>query len=224
MAEDALVFLVDVDNTLLDNDALVADLMAYLDQAFGAKARMQYHALLESLRDELGYVDYLGAFQRYRLSVPDDPHVLLAASFLLDYPFANRLYHGALDVIEALRRHGPVVIHSDGDVVFQPRKVQRSGLWRTVEGKVLIYVHKETMLATTAALYPARHYVVIDDKLTILRSIKEAWRERVTTVFVRQGHYAKAARSAHQTDGADVTVERIDDLLSDRFAWGEQAA
>ncbi len=131
--------------------------------------------------------------------------------YLVDYPFANRLYPGALDVLEKLRAWGPTVILSDGDVVFQPRKVQRSGIWEAVDGHVLIYIHKEEELDDVARRYPAQHYVLVDDKPRILAAVKEAWGERVTTIFPRQGQYARDAKAYRP---ADLTVERIGDLLT----------
>ncbi|RQO52860.1 haloacid dehalogenase [Variovorax sp. KBW07] len=210
------VFLIDVDNTLLDNDRVVDDLRAHLEQAFGAESASRYWVALEAMRGELGYVDYLGALQRYRAEESQrgmsDSRLLLMSGFLIDYPFADRLYPGALAALAHLRRHGPTVILSDGDVVFQPRKVQRSGLWDATEGRVLIYVHKEQMLDTIAQCHPAAHYVMIDDKLRILAAMKAIWGPRLTTVFVRQGHYALDAQANAAYAPADVTVERIGDL------------
>ena len=212
MPADPRVFLVDVDNTLLDNDTVTRDLRQHLESRFGVDSSNQYWAIFERLRTEIGYADYLGALQRYRLEHPDEP-MLEASLFLIDYPFADRLYPRALDVIAALRTLGPVVIFSDGDAVFQPRKVERSGLWQAVEGRVLIYIHKEAMLADVEYRFPASRYIVVDDKLRILDAIKRIWRERVTTVFPRQGHYALDPAIATQYPSADVTVERIGDLV-----------
>lgn len=212
--DPATVFLFDVDNTLLDNDAVQADLSAHLQQACGAAARERYWSIFEALRAELGYADYLGALQRYRLENLDDPQLLTLSFFLLDYPFAARLYPGALQALAHCARLGPTVILSDGDVVFQPRKVQRSGLWQAVSGRVLIYLHKEQMLAAVARRHPAAHYVVVDDKLRILAAIKGSWGMRVTTVFVRQGHYALDAREVACYPAADLTLERIADLCA----------
>jgi len=211
---DDVVFLLDCDNTLLDNDRVIEDLRDHLTREFGPASRDRYWAIFEQLRGELGYADYLGALQRYRLGDLSDTRLLLMSSFLVDYPFASRLYPGALDVIRHLRRRGLTVILSDGDVVFQPRKIQRSGLWDAVEGRVLIYVHKEQMLDAVAAQYPARHYVMIDDKLRILTMIKNVWGNRVTTVFPRQGHYALDPQILTAYPAADLTVERIGDLAS----------
>jgi FMN phosphatase YigB (HAD superfamily) len=208
-----VVFLLDVDNTLLDNDAVIEDLRKHLGRAFGAACQQRYWDLFEELRRELGYADYLGALQRYRLEHPRDPHLLQISLFLLHYPFADRVYPGAFDVIRHMLRHGPAVILSDGDVVFQPRKVERSGLWAAVEGEVLIYIHKEQMLDEVERLYPARRYVVVDDKIKILAAIKAVWAERVTTVFVRQGHYAADEALIAAYPPADVTVDRIGDLV-----------
>jgi len=209
-----LVFLFDCDNTLLDNDAVQVDLRDHLLREFGAVNRDRYWAILEELRTELGYVDYLGALQRYRVGEESDPGLLLMSSFLIDYPFATRLYPGALDAIRRLRTRGLTVILSDGDVVFQPRKIQRSGLWAAVEGRVLIYVHKEQMLDAVAERYPARHYVMVDDKLRILAAMKAIWGDRLTTIFPRQGHYALDPRNINAYPAADVSVERIGDLIS----------
>ena len=188
-APDEVVFLLDCDNTLLDNDRVQDDLRAHLEREFGPENRDRYWRIFEDLRTELGYADYLGALQRYRLGAMNDPQLLQMSSFLVDYPFADRLYHSSFDVIEHLSRLGPTVILSDGDVVFQPRKIQRSGLWEAVEGRVLIYIHKELMLDDVKQRYPARHYVMVDDKLR-LAAMKKIWGNRLTTVFPRQGHYA----------------------------------
>ncbi|HMC18413.1 MAG TPA: HAD family hydrolase, partial [Gemmatimonadales bacterium] len=183
-----IAFLFDVDNTLLDNDAVQADLSAYLQREFGGASRDRYWAIFEELRAELGYADYLGALQRYRLENLDDPLLLRVSFFLIDYPFVERLFPGALAALERCARLGTTIILSDGDVVFQPRKVQRAGLWDAVGGRVLIYLHKELMLDAIERRFPADHYVMIDDKLRILAAMKRTWRERLTTVFVRQGH------------------------------------
>ena len=214
MTAARLVFLVDVDNTLLDNDHIQDDLRRHLEREFGVATRDRYWAILEALFMEIGYRDYLGALQRFRVEHPRDVDLMSMSSYLVDYPFANRLYPGALDVIERLRTLGPTVILSDGDVVFQPRKVERSGIWQAVDGNVLIYIHKEEELDDVARRYPAQHYVLIDDKPRILAAVKEAWRDRVTTVFPRQGQYARDAESYRP---ADATVERIGDLLTYDF-------
>ena len=211
MTPAPVVFLVDVDNTLLDNDRIQDDLKRHLEREFGALCRDRYWAILEALFVELGYRDYLGALQRYRTEHPQDVHLMAMSSYLVDYPFANRLYPGSLDVLEKLRAWGPTVILSDGDVVFQPRKVQRSGIWEAVEGHVLIYIHKEEELDDVARRYPAQHYVLVDDKPRILAAVKEAWGERVTTIFPRQGQYARDAKAYRP---ADLTIERIGDLLT----------
>lgn len=207
-----MVFLLDVDNTLLDNDAVRRDLHEHLGCQFGAEARDRYWALFEELRVELGYADYLGALQRYRREAMTEPRLLLMSSFLVDYPFAQRLYPRALAVLAHLRRWGPTVILSDGDVVFQPRKVQRAGLWDAVDGRVLIYIHKEQMLADVERRYPAVRYVMVDDKLRILAAMKRSWGARLTTVFPRQGHYALDPKNVATYPAADVTLERIGDL------------
>jgi FMN phosphatase YigB (HAD superfamily) len=208
-----VAFLFDVDNTLVDNDTVIEDLRHHLIDAFGADCERRYWQLFEEGRRELGYADYLGTLQRYRLEHPRDPHVLGISLFLLHYPFANRVYPCALDVIARVGKRGPAIILSDGDVVFQPRKIERSGLWGAVEGHVLIYVHKEAMLDDVEDRYPARRYVLVDDKVRILAAIKAAWRERVTTVFVRQGHYANDAQLVREYPTPDVTVGSIGELL-----------
>ena len=207
-----VVFLFDVDNTLLDNDRVTADLKRHLTGAFGPERAQWYWDTFEELRAELGYADYLGALQRFRVEHPRDPNLLAVSTYLVNYPFANRLYPGSLDVIERFRQWGPVVILSDGDVVFQPRKVERSGLWDAVEGHVLIYIHKEEMLDDVEERYPARHYVMVDDKVRILDAMRGAWGSRLTTVFPRQGHYALDAELCARFQPADVTVERIGEL------------
>lgn len=206
------VFLFDVDNTLLDNDAIQGDLSAYLERQFGRPARDRYWTLFEELRTELGYADYLGALQRYRLENLDDPQLLEVSSFLVDYPFAARLYPGALEAIARCARLGPTVILSDGDVVFQPRKVRRSGLWDAAAGHVLIYLHKEKMLSAVERRYPALHYVMIDDKLRILTAMKQIWGPRLTTIFPRQGHYALDPRELAAWPPADITLSHIGEL------------
>ncbi len=204
-----LVFLFDVDNTLLDNDAVQDDLSAHLEREFGRSRRDRYWTIFEALRAELGYADYLGALQRYRLENLDEPQLLAISSFLVDYPFAPRLYPEALEALAHCRRFGPTVILSDGDVVFQPRKVRRSGLWDAVEGRVLIYLHKERMLDAVARRYPATRYVMVDDKLRILTAMKSVWGEALTTVFPRQGHYALDPRELAAWPPPDIALARI---------------
>lgn len=208
----SVVFLFDVDNTLLDNDRVAADLRKHLTQAFGAERQERYWALFEQLRNELGYADYLGALQRYRVENPRDPHILELSSFLLDYPFANRLYPGSLDAIAHCQQWGPCVILSDGDVVFQPRKVERSGLWEAVDGRVLIYIHKEQELDDVENRYPAERYVLVDDKLRILTAAKEMLGQRLTSVWPRQGHYAADPKVTAQYPPPDIAIARIGDL------------
>jgi FMN phosphatase YigB (HAD superfamily) len=207
------VFLVDVDNTLLDNDAVQADIREHLATAYGPDCRDRYWAILEQLMRDIGYRDYLGALQRYREEHPTDIALLAMSSFLVDYPFAERLYPGALDVLQRLGRLGTTVVLSDGDVVFQPRKVERAGIAAAVGGRVLIYIHKEQVLEDVARRYPARHHVLVEDKLRILSAVKQAWGPRVTTVFVRQGQYAHDARVLAACPPADLTVDCIADLL-----------
>ena len=219
-----LVFLLDVDNTLLDNDRIIADLREHLEREFGVASSDRYWAVFEALRSELGYADYLGALQRYRADVEaddDDAYRLLTlATFLIDYPFADRLYPRALDVVARLGRLGQTVILSDGDVVFQPRKVQRSGLWDAVGGRVLIYIHKEQMLDAVQRRYPACRYVMVDDKQRVLTAMKQVLGARLLTVFPRQGHYAHDPANLARYPAADVCVDRIGDLLDlDLSSW-----
>src|SRR6478672_5234763 len=207
------VYLFDVDNTLLDNDRVTRDLRTFLDHEVGAERSAAYWRLFEEIRSELGYADYLGALQRYRMEHPYDSRLLTISTYLVNYPFANRLFPNSLDVLEACRKKGKVVILTDGDVVFQPRKIERSGLLEAVEGNVLIYIHKEHELADVERRYPADKYVLIDDKLRILSAIKGSWGSRVTTVFPRQGHYALDTEAISQYPPADMSIERIGDLL-----------
>jgi FMN phosphatase YigB (HAD superfamily) len=213
MPRHPLVFLIDVDNTLLDNDRIAADLMRHLTGEVGRQRQRRYWEHFEALREELGYADYLGALQRYRAEYPRDPHLLTVSHFLINYPFANRLYPGALDAVEHAQRWGPAVILSDGDAVFQPRKVERAGLSEAVAGNVLIYIHKERELADVARRYPAQHYVLVDDKPRILDAVKRAWGKRVTTVFPRQGHYALDPDAVSQYAAPDVSLARIGELV-----------
>jgi len=222
---DDIVFLFDIDNTLLDNDRIQDDLSAYIAAAHGDAARDRYWAIFEELRNELGYADYLGALERYRLEDLHDPRVLRMSSWLVDYPFAERLYPGALDVVRHVRQWGRPVVLSDGDAVFQPRKAERSGVWKAFAGDILIYVRKEQELADVERLYPAKHYALIDDKLRILAAVKTIWGDRVTTVFPRQGHYAQDLKALADYPPADVTVDRIGDLLAlDRAAFAPKTA
>lgn len=209
---NGIVFLFDVDNTLLDNDKVSDDLRRHLTREVGSERQERYWAIFEELRQQLGYADYLGALQRYRVENPHDSHLLAVSYYLIDYPFANRLFPGSIDAVEHTAAMGTPVILSDGDVVFQPRKVRRSGLFEAFEGRALIYIHKEQELGEVEKLYPARHYVLIDDKVRILTAVKKIWGERVTTVFPRQGHYAHAADVA-KFPRPDISIERIGDLI-----------
>jgi len=208
-----LVFLFDVDNTLLDNDRLQNDLFRYMQREFGKPARDRYLDIFEQLRSELGYADYLGALERYRVENMHDPRLLHVANWLVDYPFGDRVYPHAFQVIQRVRRWGQVAILSDGDAVFQPRKVERSGLWKAFGGHVLIFIHKEQELAAVEKFFPAKHYVMVDDKLRLLQAIKDVWQHRVTTVFAQQGHYARDKKANAKYRPADLSVRRIADLL-----------
>jgi FMN phosphatase YigB (HAD superfamily) len=208
-----IVFLVDVDNTLLDNDGIQQDLKDHLERVFGLAARERYWRILEDLFAELGYRDYIGALQRYRVEHPYEVELLSMSTFLMDYPFSKRLFPLAIEVLKRLSSLGKTVILSDGDVVFQPRKVEHAGLSAAVGGRVLIYIHKEKALDDIERRYPAEHYVLVDDKLRILTAVKQVWGERVTTVFPRQGSFARDPKMAGVFPPADVTIERIGDLL-----------
>ncbi|PWU13400.1 MAG: haloacid dehalogenase [Verrucomicrobia bacterium] len=211
--ESKIVFLFDVDNTLLDNDRVTDDLKRHLEREVGLGRAKRYWDFFEELREQLGYADYLGALQRYRAEYPHDMRLLTVSTFLINYPFANRLYPGSLDALDHARRLGTVTLLTDGDVVFQPNKVHRSGLFEAVEGRMMVYVHKEKNLKDVEARFPAEHYVMVDDKLRILTALKKQWGKRVTTVFVRQGHYALDPKIVRQYPQADVTLERIGELV-----------
>ena len=212
--EDDIVFLLDVDNTLLDNDRFSADLDARLERDFGAVQRARYRQIYATLRDRLGYADYLGAVQEFRAGLDEDADLLQMSGFLLDYPFSERLYPQALDAIAHLHTLGTPAILSDGDIVFQPRKIQQSGLWQAVRGRVLVYLHKERMLDAMQRRFPARHYVMVDDKPKLLASMKLALGERLTTIFVRQGHYALESADERIVPAPDITIARIGELLA----------
>jgi FMN phosphatase YigB (HAD superfamily) len=208
-----VVFLFDVDNTLLNNDAVTGDIRNYLDREVGSQRNERYWEIFERLRSSLGYADYLGALQRYRRDYPHDLHLLKLSRFLVNYPFANRLYPGSLDAIQHVKKSGLVALLSDGDVVFQPRKVERSGLLEAVEGRAMIYVHKEKELKDVERRHPSHHYVLIDDKLRILTAVKKTWRTRVTTIFVRQGHYALDPKILAKYPPADLDIQSIGDIV-----------
>jgi hypothetical protein len=214
MSKPNVVYLFDVDNTLLDNDRVIEDLKRFLVRELGKEREQRYWQLFETLRSELGYADYLGALQRYRAENPRDSHILAVSTFLINYHFANRLFPNSLDVIDLAKQRGRAVILSDGDAVFQPRKIERSGLLEAVESNILIYIHKECELEDVERRYPADHYVLIDDKVRILDAVKKIWGDRVTTVFPRQGHYANDAASLAKYAKPDHTIERIGEFLT----------
>jgi hypothetical protein len=207
------VFLIDVDNTLLDNDAVEADLHRHLAAQLGQERAERYWTIFEELRSELGYADYLGALQRLRGAYPHEPHLLQASTYVIEYPFAERVYAGALDTVRRLNELGRTVILSDGDVVLQPHKIRSSGVWAAVDGDVLVYVHKEHELADVERRYPADHYVIVDDKLRILDAIKRDWGSRVTTVFLGQGRYATDVDTLEAYSPADLTLDGIGELV-----------
>ncbi len=208
-----VVFLLDVDNTLLDNDRFQVDLGDRLEQSFGAFEKARYWSIIARRREELGLVDYLGSLQEFRAGLDDHAELLEMSAFLLEYPFAERVYNGSLDAVAHLATLGRPVVLSDGDIVFQPRKIQRSGIWSAVEGRVLIYVHKEKVLDHVQRRFPARHYVMVDDKSNLLAAMKLIMGPRLTTVFVRQGHYAEDPQSRLVQPAPDLVIERIEDLI-----------
>jgi FMN phosphatase YigB (HAD superfamily) len=211
---EKVVFLFDVDNTLLDNDRVTRDLRTFLEKEVGLERCNRYWQIFEDLRSELGYADYLGTLQRYRIEHPYDSHLLAVSTYLVNYHFANRLFPNSLDVLEYCKKFGKVVILTDGDVVFQPRKIERSGLFEAVEGNILIYIHKEKELHDVERRYPAERYVLVDDKLRILTAISEIWDEKVTTIFAKQGHYAFDEKANARYPKADISIDRIGDLLN----------
>ena len=208
-----MIFLLDVDNTLLDNDRFAADLGARLEQSFGASERERYWAIFGRLREQLGLADYLGSLQAFRSGLDDHPDLLAMSEFMLEYPFAARLFPRALEAVAHLNTLGRPVVLSDGDIVFQPRKIQRSGIWEAVGGRVMIYLHKERVLDHMQQRYPAKHYVMVDDKPNLLAAMKSTLKSKLTTVFVRQGHYALAPESNSVDPAPDMIIERIGDLL-----------
>jgi FMN phosphatase YigB (HAD superfamily) len=213
MPSEHVVFLFDVDNTLIDNDHIVADMKHNLERDIGSEQQTRYWEYFEELRTELGYADYLGALQRYRVNHPRDFGIIAVSYFLMNYHFANRLFPCALDVIDQYQQYGETAILSDGDMIFQPLKIERSGLREAVDEKVMIYIHKEQELDDVKTRYPADHYVLVDDKVRILDAVKKAWGKNVTTVFPRQGHYAADTKEVAKYIPPDVTVDRIDQLL-----------
>ncbi|MER3546060.1 MAG: haloacid dehalogenase [Rhodanobacteraceae bacterium] len=213
-ARDDLIFLFDVDDTLLDNDGINADLDAYIERGFGEPGRKLYREIYEQLRDEVGYADYLGAIQRFRVECGDEVRAQDLGEYLLEYPFAEKLYPKALQAIAHVSQFGTPIVLSDGDAVLQPRKISLSGIAGAVDGRVLIYVHKETMLLDVERRFPAQHYVIVEDKLRVIDALKQHWRERLTTVFVRQGHYAHDPALPGEYPPAQITLEGIGDLLT----------
>jgi len=208
-----VVILVDIDNTLLDNDRIQEDFKRRIEREMGTAARDRYWTIVERLFTDLGYRDYIGALQEFRVGQPQDMRLFAFSRYVVDYPFADVLYPRALDVLKHLRGWGPTVVVSDGDAVFQPRKAERSGIAEAADGQVLIYIHKELELDDIAKCFPAEHYVFVDDKLRILSAVKKIWGSRVTTVFPRQGMYAFDPQVLKTYPPADVTMEKIGDLL-----------
>ncbi len=215
---EPVVFLFDIDNTLLNNDKVTEDIRHMLIQHYGNEVSVKYWEIFEELRAELGYADYLGALQRYRKLAMHDTRLLRISSWLVDYPFANRLFPESLDAIKHCRQWGTVAVLSDGDAVFQPRKAERSGIFDAVTRNVLIYIHKEEELPHVEKIHPARHYVMMDDKLRILTAMKKIWGDKLTTVFVKQGHYALEPGIEEKYPAADITLDRIGELVQHDFS------
>ncbi len=214
LSANDVVFLLDVDNTLLDNDRFGADLGDRLEQSFGAFEKARYWSIIARRREEIGLVDYLGSLQEFRAGLDDHAELLEMSQFLLEYPFAGLLFARSLDAVAHLATLGCPVVLSDGDIVFQPRKIQRSGIWAAVEGRVLIYIHKEKVLDHVERRYPAKHYVMVDDKSNLLAAMKLVMGPRLTTVFVRQGHYAHDPQANLVTPAPDLVIERIEELIT----------
>lgn len=212
--KNEVVLLLDVDNTLLDNDRVLTDFNRYIEDTIGYENNKRYWTIFEELRDKIGYADYLGALQLYRVKHPHDPRLLNISSYILNYPFANRLFPRVLDIIGQLKKWGLVVIFSDGDIVYQPRKVERAGLFNIANSNALIYVHKELELEDVESRYPAQHYILVDDKMKILSAVKQSWKGHVTTIFLRQGHYALDPEVHVKYPPADLTIEGIDELIT----------
>ncbi|WP_158744178.1 HAD family hydrolase [Acidisphaera sp. L21] len=208
-----LVFLVDVDNTLLDNDQFQDALKAHIAKVSGPAARDRYWEIQEHLFHSLGYRDYLGAFQTYRLERPEDVDAIWLSLFVVDFPYATLLYPGALELIAALRKLGRVVALTDGDAVFQPRKLQGAGLIEPLDRHIMICVHKEAEVAEIERRYPAERYVVIDDKIRLLTAFKKVWGNKVMTVFPRQGQFGLDTKVIAANPPADIDVDRIAQLL-----------
>jgi FMN phosphatase YigB (HAD superfamily) len=229
-----LVVLLDVDNTLLDNDRFAVDLSAYLLKQFGADGRDRYWRLFAQRRDDLGYADYLGAVQAFRGGYDDDRDRLGLSAFVLDYPFAERLYPRALEVLAHLRACAPTVIFTEGDLVFQPRKLRSAGIWDAAGGQAIVCLHKTFALTLLHRRYPAAHYFMIDDKPALLAAMKRLLGTALTTVLVHQGQYARESSAGFQERRVpplpstrprpDLEIERIADLLGrDPTRWGPSA-
>lgn len=219
-ASDQIVFLLDVDSTLIESDRFAADLSARLEEGFGEAGRRRYWTLYSQRRERLGYADYLGALQDFRTVIDDSPALLHLSGFMLDYPFAERLYPQALAAIAHLATMGTPVLVSDGDMVLQPRKIQRTGLWNAVEGRVMICLHKDLQIDRILQRFPAAHYVMVDDKPLLLAAFKRQLGKRLTTVFVRQGHYAMESELLVIAPAPDIHIRQIGDLCGLAFRDG----
>jgi FMN phosphatase YigB (HAD superfamily) len=208
-----LVFLLDVDNTLINNDQVKEDFNAHLEVELGPKLTERFWDIYEQARKERGVVDIPLSLQRLREATPlselDEQTFHHVQSIFDNYPFFNALYPHTLETLQHLRTMGLTVIVSDGDQLFQPEKIFRSDLAETVEGRVLIYTHKQQHLEEILQKYPADHYVMIDDKPDILVDSKAIMGKRLTTVFVKQGHYAKQVPDNFTPD---ISVLHIGDL------------
>ncbi len=209
-----LVFLIDVDNTLIDNDAVKKDLDEHITVELGPALAARFWEIYEQARKERETVDIPLALSRLRtqtsLADMDEQTYLHVHSIFDNYPFFERLYPGTLETLHYLRTLGLTVIVSDGDRFFQAEKIFASNLAEAVEGRVLIYIHKQQHLDEIVRQYPADHYVMIDDKPEILADTKELWGKRVTTAFVQQGKYA--AEQKPPNFAPDISVLHIADL------------
>jgi hypothetical protein len=204
---DDLVFLLDVDNTLLDNDRAKEDMAARVEDLVGAERAARWWELYEQVRQETDVVDYPRTLTRYRAVFPDEPRFPHLADFILGLPYAGYVYPGALETLTYLRTLGTTVIVSDGDAVYQAAKIARAGLAAAVDDHVLIFLHKEGRIEDVRQRYPAEHYLLIDDKLRILARLKGILGDLVTTLHVAQGHYASSERGIYPA--ADLEVPSI---------------
>ncbi len=210
-----LTIFVDVDNTLIDNDAAKEEMDRRLVSVVGPEEAKRFWAVYEEVRREFGVVDIPRALARFEATSELDEENLgrrvALAEVFMDFPFREYLFPDALATLGHLRLLGRLALLSDGDEVFQPVKIARSGLADAVDGYVLVYPHKEAHHGELEAIFPADHYILVDDKLEVIGRFREQFTSPLTTVFVRQGKYATAA-GPPPWPGADIVVERIGDL------------